>query len=335
MRFRAEWEPQEAVLIAWPHTGTDWAATLDTVQSCYCHIARAIMADERLIVVTPEPDTVRRQLPDAPADRLTIVELPTNDTWTRDYGPLTVEDKYGIPRLLDFTFNAWGMKFPANLDNLVTERLCRLHILDLPLDNHRDMVLEGGSVETDGRGTVMTTYECLLSRNRNAAWHQRFIEQQLRNRLGARQVLWLVHGHVPGDDTDCHIDTLARFLPGNVIVTTWAESDSDEYRDIAGMVKEISTFTDADGQPYRCVQLPAPPVLRDSSGNRLPATYANFLITNHSVLVPTYGCPERDNEAVQILQQLVPQRRVVGIDCRPLIEQHGSLHCATMQIPKL
>ena len=320
--------------MAWPHGGTDWTGMLERVQDCYRHIACAIMADEPLIVVTPEPDTVRQQLADAPAGRLSIIDLPTNDTWTRDYGPLAVDADDGTTRLLDFTFNAWGMKFAANLDNLVTERLNRLGVLPCRLYYHRDMVLEGGSVETDGCGTIMTTTACLLSSNRNDAWNRERIEHELRRRLGAKQVLWLEHGHVPGDDTDCHIDTMARFVPGGVIVCGGAEPGSEEYADIEMMVKQIDTFTDSDGCPYRRMMLPPAPILLDDEGNRLPATYANFLITNHSVLVPTYGCPERDSEAVGILQSLMPDRRAVGIDCRALIEQHGSLHCATMQLPK-
>ena len=338
-RFRAEWERQGAVLMAWPHGGTDWAEILDRVQACYCSIARAILADEPLIVVTPEPDIVRRLLADVPDQRLVIIDLPTNDTWTRDYGPLAVDADDARTHLLDFTFNAWGMKFAANLDNLVTERLHGLLLCNgrptFPLDNHRDMVLEGGSVETDGRGTIMTTSQCLLSPNRNAAWDKPRIEQELKQRLGAQQVLWVDHGYVPGDDTDGHIDTLARFVPGNVIVTTWSVPGSEESDEIGLMVKQISTFRDVDGKPYRRVQLPPPPVLHDSYGHRLPATYANFLITNHSVLVPTYGCPERDAQAVRILQELMPHHRAIGIDCRPLIEQHGSLHCATMQLPAM
>ena len=332
-RFRAEWEPQSAIVMAWPHHGTDWAYMLECVQMCYAEIARSIMADERLIVVTPDPDAVQRQLADAPEGRLMIVNAPTNDTWTRDYGPLSVNADDGSLHLLDFTFNAWGLKFAADLDNMVTERLYRLGALPFPLENHRDMVLEGGSVESDGNGTIMTTTACLLSPNRNAAWDRQRVEQELKRRLGARQVLWVEHGYVPGDDTDCHIDTLARFVPGGVIVCSTANNDAEEHDEMQRMADQLRSFTDADGRPYHVVPLPAPDLIRDSDGNRIPATYANFLITNHSVLVPTYGYPERDAQAVRILQELMPDRRAIGIDCRALIEQHGSLHCATMQLP--
>ena len=331
-RLIAEWEPQTAVMIAWPHAGTDWASTLNRVQVCYRSIAQTIATEEHLIIVTPEPEAVRQQLAHIDDNRLTIVKCDTDDTWTRDYGPLATRTSSGIV-LLDFTFNAWGMKFAASHDNLVTSHLASQGIFNAPLENHRDMVLEGGSVESDGNGTIMTTSTCLLSPNRNAAWDKARIEQELCRRLGARQTLWLEHGFVPGDDTDSHIDTIARFAPGGIILHTTAHEGSEEYAEMQLMIKQLASFTDADGNPYRLVALPAPPVLTDDDGQPMPATYANFLITNHSVLVPTYGCPDTDAEALRIIQGVFSGRKVIGIDCRPLIEQHGSLHCATMQIP--
>ena len=333
-RFRAEWEPQAAVLLAWPHVGTDWAPMLDRVEHCYLDIVAAIAADERLIIVTPDYQAVQGKLASAgiPKDRLTIVPLITDDTWTRDYGPLAT-DADGKALLLDFTFNAWGMKFAASHDNLVTAHLGDMDILPHPLENHRDMVLEGGSVETDGNGTIMTTTECLLSPNRNAAWSKERIEQELCRRLGASKVLWVDHGFVPGDDTDSHIDTIARFAPGGVILHTTAHEGTEEYHALQLMARQLATFTDADGKPYRTVALPPPPIITGEDGERLPATYANFLITNHCVLVPTYGSTETDDEAISIIQSAFPEHKVTGIDCRALIEQHGSLHCATMQLP--
>lgn len=332
-RLIAEWEPQTAVMIAWPHAGTDWAPMLNRVQACYLSIAQAIAADENLIIVTPEPECVRQQLSHIDDNRLTIVECDTDDTWTRDYGPLATRTSSHIT-LLDFTFNAWGMKFASSHDNLVTSNLAKQGIFPYSIENHRDMVLEGGSIEADGNGTIMTTSTCLLSPNRNAAWDKQRIEQELCTRLGARKTLWLEHGFVPGDDTDSHIDTIARFAPDRVILHTTALEGSEEYAEMQLMINQLATFTDADGNPYRLVALPAPPLLTDEEGHRMPATYANFLITNHSVLVPTYGCPDSDAEALRIIQDVFTGRKVIGIDCRPLIEQHGSLHCATMQIPQ-
>lgn len=330
-RFMAEWEPQTGVLIAWPHQDTDWADSLPSVTACYRQLAQAITTDEHVIIVAPDADVVKKSLQSHDTSRVSIVEVPTNDTWTRDYGPLSVEID-GTPTLLDFTYNAWGMKFAADKDNLVTSRLIWHGTLPLPAENQRDMVLEGGSVETDGRGTLLTTSTCLLSPNRNAHWSRAQIESELKQRLGVQKVLWLDHGMIPGDDTDSHIDTLARMAPGNTIVHTTALPDCEEYRETQLMIEQLHTFSNADGVPYRLVPLPAPTPIVDAEGNRLPATYANYLVTNHLVLVPTYGQPENDRRAIEVLSHVFKGRKVMGIDCRALIEQHGSLHCATMQL---
>lgn len=330
-RFIAEWEPQTSVLIAWPHNDTDWAPMQPSVTTCYRQLAGAIASDEHLIVVAPDADMVKQSLQGLDSSRVSIVEVTTNDTWARDFGPLSVEVD-GTPTLLDFTFNAWGMKFAADKDNLVTSRLIWHGALSLPAENHRDMVLEGGSVETDGRGTLLTTSACLLSPNRNAHWSRAQIERELKQRLGVQKVLWLDHGAVPGDDTDSHIDTLARMAPAGTIVHTTALPDSDEYRETQLMIEQLHTFSNADGVPYRLVALPAPYPILDADGNRLPATYANYLVTNHLVLVPTYGQPDNDRRAIEVLSHVFRGRKVQGIDCRALIEQHGSLHCATMQL---
>lgn len=327
----AEWEPQQAVLIAWPHHETDWAPILPAVTECYRHVAQSITADEQLVIVAPSADEVWAALDGMDLSRISIFEIPTNDTWARDFGPLAV-DVDGATTLLDFTFNAWGMKFAADKDNLITQRLTQCNAFNHPVHNHRDMVLEGGSVETDGHGTLLTTSQCLLSPNRNPWWNRNEIEHQLMMRLGVRKVLWLNHGTVPGDDTDCHIDTLARLAPNNVIIHGTALPGSEEYAEIGLMIEQLQSFTDADGKPFRLVALPAPAPIIDTNGDRLPATYANYLITNHHVLVPTYGQPENDQRAIEAIANVFADRTVLGIDCRQLIEQHGSLHCITMQL---
>lgn len=327
----AEWEHQTGVLIAWPHDGTDWATTLPATVACYKQLASAITADEHLTIVTPDPDAVYMALDNQGLTNISIYQLPTNDTWTRDFGPLTVEVD-GVPTLLDFTFNAWGMKFAADKDNLVTSRMVWRGGLHMPAENHRDMVLEGGSVETDGRGTLLTTSQCLLSPNRNAHLSRGQIEQELKGRLGVTKVLWLDHGYVPGDDTDCHIDTLARLAPANTIVHITAMPDSEEYSETQQMIKQLQLMTSADGIAYNLVALPPVAPIYDADGHRLPATYANYLVTNHRVLVPTYGQPDNDLRAIETISRVFRGRKVMGIDCRPLIEQHGSLHCATMQL---
>jgi agmatine/peptidylarginine deiminase len=333
--FAAEWDPQDGVLIAWPHAGTDWAYMLDEVTACYIELARAILQDdERLVIVAPDDDEVRDSLgPDVDWSRIDIVEVPTNDTWVRDYGPITVFHE-GKLALADFTYNAWGMKFAADCDNLVTSALNERGIFRLPVINCRDLVLEGGSIETDGNGTVMTTTCCLTAPNRNDALTREQLETELLHRLGCEKMLWVNHGELTGDDTDGHIDTLARFAPGGVILYTGCDDPSDEqFESLMKMEEDLKGLTDVDGNHYHLIKLPMPDAIFDEIA-RLPATYANFLVMNHQVLVPVYGQPANDIKACELIGQAFPGRKVVAIDCRALICQHGSLHCATMQLPK-
>ncbi len=333
--FASEWDQQDGVIIAWPHAGTDWAYMLDDVTACYVDIVRAILEDdEQLVIVAPDAEDVHNALGnDMDWNRIHVVELPTNDTWVRDYGPITVWRDGGMV-LTDFTFNAWGMKFAADCDNLVTSRLNEQGVFKLPLINCRDIVLEGGSIETDGNGTVMTTTCCLTAPNRNDALSREQIEQVLLERLNCMKVLWLDHGELVGDDTDGHIDTLARFASGGVILYTGCDNPEDEhFEPLMKMEEQLKQFTDVDGNHYHLIKLPLPSPIYDEI-SRQPATYANFLVTNHQVLVPVYGQPENDLLACRLIGEAFPSRKVVGIDCRALICQHGSLHCATMQLPQ-
>lgn len=333
--FATEWDNQDGILIAWPHAGTDWAYMLDEVTACYVEMARAILEDdERLVIVAPDADDVKASLgQDVDWQRISIIELPTNDTWVRDYGPIAVF-KDGRTVLTDFTFNAWGMKFAADCDNLVTSRLQARGVFKAPLVNYRDLVLEGGSIETDGNGTVLTTTCCLTAPNRNDALSREQLEQELLDRLGCVKMLWLDHGTLSGDDTDGHIDTLTRFAPDGVILYCGCDNPEDEhYEPLMKMEEDLKQMTDAEGNPYHLIKLPLPDAMYDEI-SRLPATYANFLVMNHQVLVPVYGQPENDVKACELIGQAFPGRKIQGIDCRPLICQHGSLHCATMQLPE-
>ncbi|MEM1214393.1 MAG: agmatine deiminase family protein, partial [Bacteroidota bacterium] len=257
----------------------------------------------------------------------------SNDTWARDHGPISVFED-GQLRLLDFIFNGWGLKFPANRDNLLTKTLHTWGIYgDLPLEQV-GLVLEGGALETDGQGTLLTTRECLLSPNRNPHLEQAALEEKLNETLGVDRFLWLENGRLLGDDTDAHIDTLARFCDAETIAYVHCDDPRDvHYADLQLMEQELQQFRTRRGTPYRLVPLPWPDACHAQDGNRLPATYANFLIINGAVLVPTYGLPQ-DQTALQVLQDCFPTREIIGIDCRLLIEQHGSLHCVTMQIPR-
>lgn len=332
MRFPAEWEKDCAVLMAWPHEGTDWEYMLEEIKACYIEIIRTIVRYQPVIVIAPDTSEPRRLLSDIKKDMLFFADVPTNDTWTRDYGPITlVGDNTAI--LLDFCFNGWGMKFAADKDNLVNERLSGKKLFDVPLFNSRDFVLEGGGIESDGNGSLMTTKRCQLSPNRNAALDISDIEKRLLDRFNSRQLLWVSHGYLAGDDTDSHIDTLARFAPNDTIVYVGCNDPEDEhYDELHKMKHEISEFRRLDGSPYNLIELPLPDPVYDEDGLRLPATYANFLALPNVVIMPSYSQPAKDKLAKQLLE-VVFERPVECVDCRPLIKQHGSLHCATMQIP--
>ena len=330
----AEWEPQDAILLAWPHRGTDWNYMLDEAQACFKNVVAAVAREMRVVVVAPHPDEVMALLGDIDnVDNIICQAIDTNDTWARDFGPISVVDG-GNKLMLDFKFNAWGMKFAACRDNLICRAMAENGIFDAQYVNCQDIVLEGGSVESDGQGTILTTSRCLLSPNRNGALKKDDIERVLMHRLGARKVLWLDYGELKGDDTDAHIDTLARFAPGNTILYIESNNaDDDQHESLRLMQQQLKTFGNARGERFNLVPLPCPDAIFDEDGNRLPATYANFLITNNQVLVPIYGQQENDRLAIDIIGKVFSTRTVVGINCNALIKQHGSLHCITMQIP--
>ena len=330
--FPAEWAPQQFVQLTWPHADTDWAYMLDEVQACFKNIAREIAKRQRLVIVAPDIDDVRCQIAySVNMDNVTLVELPSNDTWARDHGGITIFED-GKPVVLDFQFNGWGLKFAADKDNLITERLHRAGHLFGELRSCRNFVFEGGSIESDGEGTLLTTSECLLSPNRNATMTREEIEAYLLDALGAKRLLWLDHGYLAGDDTDSHIDTLARLCPDNTILYVKCEDESDEhYEALRSMEEQLKTFRTLDGKPYRLIALPmAHPAYEEDE--RIPATYVNYLVINGAVLVPTYDT-DLDAIALAQVQRAFPQHEIVGIDCQALIRQHGSLHCVTMQYP--
>jgi agmatine/peptidylarginine deiminase len=334
-RLPAEWEPQSAVLVAWPHAGTDWAERLDAVEATYVALVGALARHGNAIVCVPDSalrEAARTLLAAAGTDlaRVRFVEIPYDDTWLRDTGPITLVGADGFV-LNDFRFTGWGGKFEASLDDALAEGLVErgLFVADA---RHRaiDFALEGGAIESDGAGTILTTWTCLHLRHPELSRAQ--IDATFADTLGARRVLWLDHGHLEGDDTDAHIDTLARFAPNDTIVHQACDDASDSHHaELARMAAEIASLRTQDGRPYRVVALPwAQPIV--DGGRRLAASYANYLVVDGAVLVPAYG-DAADAEAARLIGEAHPGRVVEQIPCRALIWQNGSLHCVTMQLP--
>ena len=340
----AEWAPQSAILISWPHAETDWADILDEVTECYVRMAYAIAAHQPLIILVVEgldvSSLLEKRLPQAVFSNITFVVVPkTNDTWVRDYGFLTVQSTGGA-ELMDFRFNGWGGKFKAEHDNAANRLLFETQLLRGHYVDALDFELEGGGIESDGCGTLLTTAECLLNPNRRRQGDavptsdKAQVEALLKERLGVERILWLHHGYLAGDDTDSHIDTLARLCPNDTIIYVQCTDTADEhYEALAAMEQELQAFRTLEDKPYRLIPVPLPDACYDEE-ERLPATYANFLIMNKVVLVPTYAQPEKDALALKNIQKAFPEREIIGVDCRALIRQHGSLHCATMQFPR-
>ena len=338
-RFPAEWESQSAVLIAWPHAGTDWAARLPSVEGTYVALVAAITRFEPCLILVADDRVhshARQLLAAAGIDlrRIRFETLPYDDTWLRDSGPITLR-RDGASKVLDFHFTAWGGKFEAGLDDRIVGELRKRGVLKADAYERIDFALEGGGIETDGAGTLLSTWRCLHERHPNLGRGE--ISQRLRNWLGQDRVLWLDHGYLEGDDTDAHIDTLARFASADSIIYQGCDDPADPHWDeLRAMAGELAGLHTVDGKHYRLFELPWPRPIHDTNEEgerRLAASYANFLIVNGAVLMPVYGDPA-DARAAAVMQQAFPDREIVPIPCRPLIWQNGSLHCLTMQLPQ-
>jgi len=333
--FPAEWHKQSGVQLTWPHIDTDWYDMLEEVENCFLQIAKEVTERETLLVVAPNIEAVRQKLSDfsVKMENVLLVEMHTNDTWARDHGGITVFVD-GAPVVCDFQFNGWGLKFASNLDNMITSNLFEFGVFNAKYKNLLSFAFEGGSIESDGKGTLMTTSECLLSPNRNGGMSKEEIENFLKVHLGAQRVLWINNGYLAGDDTDSHVDTLARFCDECTIAYVKCDDRNDEHFEaLQRMECDIKSFRMRNGEPYRLIELPMAECVLDEIDDRLPATYANFLIMNEVVLMPSYGSA-KDEVAKNQLQKAFPGREIISIDCRPLIRQHGSLHCVTMQYPE-
>lgn len=333
-----EWAPQRAVMLTWPHKSADWWRWLDAVDRAFAGIAREVAQRQRLLVTVRDAEheaRVRAAIADAGGDLKPIrfFQAPADDAWVRDHGPITVVTDDG-PVLLDFEFNGWGNKYDATADNRLTAALHARGAFGATPRIPVPFVLEGGSIETDGAGTLLTTRSCLLSPARNPGWDEGRIERLLKRAFGVERVLWLDHGALQGDDTDGHIDTLARFCNPTTIAWQDCDDPSDpHYAELKALGAELAALRTRGGKPYTLVPLPLPAAKHDDDGKRLPASYANFLIINGAVLVPTYDDPA-DAHALEQLRGCFPDREIVPLDGLPIVNQYGSLHCVTMQLPE-
>lgn len=346
-RLPSEWYPQDAVMLTWPHKDTDWAPYLNEVEPVYVEIARQVLKRQSLLVICHD-ELVQAHVQellhsiDRTAGQLYTFIIPCNDTWARDHGPITLVNESQQTKSLDFVFNGWGNKYESSLDNAINKSLLRQPTIQASYENI-DWVLEGGGIEVDDKGHLLTTELCLLNPNRNADFSREEIELELNQRLGSEKVLWLKHGYLAGDDTDSHIDTLARFAPDNTIVYVQCLDESDEHFDeLNKMQQELQALRSCDGQAFNLIPLPMPEACFEQEqgknqvqkGERLPATYANFLIINNAVLFPTYRQEKTDKLALVQIKKAFPQYDIIAIDCLPLIQQFGSLHCISMQLPQ-
>ncbi len=372
MRFPAEWEPQSAVLIAWPHAGTDWADRLAQVEETYIALVAAITRHQPVVVCVANDDIeayARARLSSARVqmDQVAFETVAYDDTWLRDSGPITLVQaattQDGIPsptsdpltppvggahaasaartcagedrarrfQLLDFRFTGWGGKYDARLDDQLVQGLEASGVFIDSCRQQIDFALEGGAIETDGAGTLLTTWQCLHERHPDATRQE--LSSRLCQWLQQDRVLWLDHGALEGDDTDAHIDTLARFAaPDAIVYQACDDPDDPHYADLQAMAAEIAALRTTSGEPYRLFPLPWPRPILDE-GRRLAASYANFLVINDAVLMPAYGDPA-DTVAQAVLAEAFPAREIVAVPCRSLIWQNGSLHCITMQLPR-
>lgn len=334
-RFPAEWEAQCAVLLAWPHAGTDWADRLAEVETTYVELVSAITRFERVLLLVADAEvSSRAQALLARAGvklaRVQFEQVEYDDTWLRDSGPVTLVGDAGAV-LLDFHFTAWGGKFEAGRDDQLVEQLHSRGTFMQARRERVDFALEGGAIETDGEGTLMSTWKCLHERHPGLS--RADITSTLQDALEQHRTLWLEHGYLEGDDTDAHVDTLARFASTDAIVFQGCDDPADShFAELQAMASELASFRRTDGEPYQLFELPWPKPILDE-GRRLAASYANFLIVNGAVLMPCYGDPA-DIRAQSVLARAFPDREIVMVPCRPLIWQNGSLHCLTMQLPE-
>lgn len=338
-KIYAEWEKQDGILLSFPHENSDWNPYLEEVRQVYCAIiVETLQVEACILICDSKRETLEiiknycetKNVNIALLEHLYCLEIPSNDTWARDFGGITICHR-GKNIVLDYGFNGWGLKFASNLDNKITRKLYELGIL-----KHiktKKLILEGGSIESNGKGILLTNTQCLLEHNRNPSYSKSKLEKILQKDLGIQKILWLNSGYLSGDDTDSHIDTLARFIAPNTIAYLACDDKNDEhYQALSQMENELKLLRNLDNKPFKLVKLPFT-TPKYYAEERLPATYANFLFINGAILLPTYN-DKNDALAIKSLQKACPKHKIIPIDCSILIRQHGSLHCISMQFPK-
>lgn len=338
-RMPAEWEPHEGTWVSWPHNPDTWPKSLELVKPFFGELIAAIAAEEMAHVNVAGPDMEAEayhylQLAKANAPNVCFHHIETNDAWCRDYGAIIVQarvaEKEQASRVATaWGYNAWGGKYPPyDRDQLVAEQMARA--LGIPC-RQGGMILEGGAIEVNGAGTLLTTEQCLLNPNRNGNMRREVIEARLRDFFGVQEIVWLAGG-VAGDDTDGHVDNLCRFVNERTIVTVYErDREHPNFASLHENFRRLEAWRGPQGSKFEIIKLPTPPAL-SHLGQTLPASYGNFLITNHSVLLPQFGAAT-DEQARGILQELFPNRQVRGIDSTIAIRGLGAIHCLTQQVP--
>ena len=332
-----EWAPQEAILLAWPDDQTDWLPWLDEVRHTWLTLISQLNHNATAVIMLIRDDAIAAckqtianfnadPTTEAPITKLLLLPADYNDTWLRDYGFLTTR-RDAINQAVSFTFNGWGDKFDAQKDNRINADIFA-ELLQVPLQS-TDFVLEGGALEINAEGTLLTTQCCLSNPARNGTWDEHKNRALLHEILGANKTIILQHGHLAGDDTDGHIDTLVRFTDDNqLVIQSCANRPNDSH--FAALTQLVAECA-AHFPHAKVFELPLP-YITNASEVRLPASYANFLISNQCIFAPVYQAPE-DQAALATLRRAFPQFKIVAINCRPLVQQFGSLHCITMQVP--
>lgn len=322
-RIPAEWEEQEALIVVFPPKESDWKHSLEEIHRTYVEFIGKIARFQKCLVICEDKTALANLLPNL--QNIELIQMQTNDTWIRDFGGINVYKNHKR-RTYDFVFNAWGNKFEANLDNTITEQLFKKGYLTGKLKNV-DFVLEGGSIDSNGHGVMLSTAYCLFEENRNPELSKKEIKKTLKKLFGLKKLIILKHGALMGDDTDSHIDTLARFINKNTIAYVKCYDKEDEhYDELNKMEKELKKTG------YNLLPLPLPSA-KYFNNHRIPATYMNFVFINNAVLVPTYN-DTYDAQVLETFTHLFPMREIVGVESSVLIREHGSLHCASMNIYK-